>query len=180
MVLTETENLVLSLVQRTEPISAYGLRQLLRRSIVSRLRISNGTIYPLLKRLTERGLLSVRTKRSKQREADVYRATTAGRAAIRAWIQSPDGVELVLEDVARRKLLSMAVLSVAERVRWLRGLRQRMQDELVKLDEFTAKYAHLEFMHLAHDNARSTLVARIEWATRTLAQLEREQRLRRD
>lgn len=47
-------------------------------------RVGPGTLYPLLHRLEERGLLQAREDRSGGRMRRLYRATPAGRSALRA------------------------------------------------------------------------------------------------
>lgn len=47
-------------------------------------RIGPGTLYPMLHRLEERGLLRAREERSGGRMRRLYRATPTGRAALRA------------------------------------------------------------------------------------------------
>jgi DNA-binding PadR family transcriptional regulator len=174
--LTDIENHVLAIVLREPSISAYGIRERFKTSIVATFNSSNGTIYPLVKRLADRGLLSSHVQVRNARKAEVYRCTKAGREAVRAWIRIESGSELVLEDPLRTKLLTMSVLSEKERIEWLRGAHVRLQQALIKLEEFGAKHADLEFSLFAHDNARSTLIERIEWIGRTLRQLERAER----
>ena len=62
-------------------IFGLGIIEELRRHGYS---LSPGTLYPLLHRLEERGYLASRKRREGRRIRRTYRATAAGRAALRA------------------------------------------------------------------------------------------------
>lgn len=171
--LTNRENVVMSLVWSYQPVTAYRIRRFFAESIVTHFTNSTGTIYPIIRRLTERGLLQATAVEDSRRGAETLSCTPAGEAAVRAWIRRIDGADMVLEDPVRTKMAAMDVLPPEERLAWLRDLRRAMTAELAALEDFADRNRAMPHQMLLHDNARSTLVSRLEWASRALALLER-------
>ena len=56
--LTELEACVLALVAKEGPCTAYSIRKQFEESLTSTWHASTGSIYPLIRRMTERGLLA--------------------------------------------------------------------------------------------------------------------------
>ena len=98
-----------------------------------------------------------------------------GEEAISAWIRRIDGAEMVLEDPIRTKMAAMDVLPLAERLAWLRDLQAAMAAELIALQAFAERNSDMPYQLLLHDNARSTLVSRLEWVSRALILLTRDE-----
>jgi DNA-binding PadR family transcriptional regulator len=169
--------MVLAMVLRNQPVTAYRIRRIFADSIVTNYTNSTGTIYPIIQRLVRRGYVAAQVVKDSKRGAEHLRCTGAGVEAIRKWIQRIDGEDLVLEDPLRDKLSHMAVLEPSERIRWLNALRAALTASLAELEEFGRKNQDLPFHVLTQDNARSTLVGRLEWVNRTLSRLELESRL---
>jgi DNA-binding PadR family transcriptional regulator len=163
--------MVLALVKRLEPISGYHIRRNFSGSIVGQIRSSNGTVYPILKRLERGGFVVSETSRS--RGAEIYRCSTSGLAAVRRWASSVDDSDLVIEDMVRTKALALGVLTADERVEWFSRLLSQLTAELGRLDKFIAEFGSYPFVDLVHDNAKSTLCSRIAWAQRSLEAVRR-------
>jgi DNA-binding PadR family transcriptional regulator len=174
--LTSRESMVLAMVQRNQPVTAYRIRRIFADSIVTNYTNSTGTIYPIIRRLVRRGYVAAQVVEDSKRGAELLRCTEAGVEAIREWIQRIDGEDLVLADPLRSKLSHMAVLKPSERIRWLNALRAALTASLDDLEEFGRKNQDIAFYVLVQDNARSTLVGRLEWVNRTLSRLELESR----
>ena len=171
--LTNRENVVMSLVWSHQPVTAYRIRRFFAESIVTHFTNSTGTIYPIIRRLVERGLLISTPVEDSRRGAETLTCSTEGEAAVAAWIRQIDGSDMVLEDPVRTKMAAMDVLPPDERLAWLRELQSAMGVELVALQGFAERNREMPYQMLLHDNARSTLVSRIEWVSRALALLER-------
>jgi hypothetical protein len=62
-------------------------------------------------------------------------------------------------------VLSISVLSHAERNQWVNAARAALLGELAQVDEFAEANPGAVF-ELAHDNARSSLLARLRWLDR--------------
>jgi PadR family transcriptional regulator AphA len=84
----KTEFALLGLLD-IEPMSGYDMRAFIERSIGHFWQESYGQIYPALKRLADRGLVSSLAKTPEgPRDRRVYQITEEGRRALRDWIGS--------------------------------------------------------------------------------------------
>lgn len=175
--LTFRESAVLAMVLRNQPVTAYRIRRIFADSIVTHYTNSTGTIYPIIQRLVRRGYVATQPVEGSKRGAELLRCTETGVKAIREWVMRIDGEDLVLEDPVRTKLSQMGVLKPSERIQWLNALRDALTAKLDDLEEFGRKNRDMPFHVLTQDNARSTLVGRLEWVNRTVSRLELESRL---
>lgn len=97
-----TLDLLILRIVRCGPIHGYAIGQ--RMALFSReaLRVQQGTLYPALHRLENRGLLMAEWKESETgREAKFYRLTAKGRTQLKDatanWLRMAEAVGLVLE-----------------------------------------------------------------------------------
>jgi DNA-binding PadR family transcriptional regulator len=87
--LTDFEHVLLAYIAR-EPYSGYGLKRVFTSTPASVYRPSPGALYPALRRLTGRGLLTVKEEVSAgARRRRLYHATEAGRAVHVEWLRQP-------------------------------------------------------------------------------------------
>src|SRR5262252_1915289 len=87
--LTELEGAVLGVIARSSPCTPYRVRRVFLDSPSPYWSGSAGAIYPLLRRLEQRGLLTSRKRRTGRRAALAYTLTARGTQAFRAWLQPP-------------------------------------------------------------------------------------------
>jgi PadR family transcriptional regulator PadR len=85
------------------PIHGYGIAQRLQQISRDALQVPQGSLYPALHRLENRGLLSADWKASDTgREAKFYRLTPKGRAQLQQetanWVRLSDVIRLVLHE----------------------------------------------------------------------------------
>ena len=85
-----------------EPAHGYGIAQRLEQISKSVVQVNQGSLYPALHRLEQRGWLKADWKESETgREAKFYRLTAKGRRQLRAetdnWQRLSDAVGLVLQ-----------------------------------------------------------------------------------
>lgn len=71
-----------------KPMSGYEIRQRMSQSIAHFWSESYGQLYPSLKRLEVRGLVTKRTEPGQKRERHIYTITAAGRARLQEWLAS--------------------------------------------------------------------------------------------
>ena len=97
-----TLDMVILQVVAAGPIHGYALAHRIR--LISRdlLQIQQGSLYPALHRLENRGLLAAEWKPSETgRDAKFYRLTTKGRAQLRAetasWARLSEAIALILQ-----------------------------------------------------------------------------------
>lgn len=103
--LTLTEYAVLGLLGHVQrPISGYDLQKVVGRTVGYIWKPSKTQLYAVLRRLVDAGLASKRdVAQSARPDKQLYRISSAGRAAIRAWIErdedtsEPDRSVLVLK-----------------------------------------------------------------------------------
>lgn len=84
------------------PIHGYAIAQRIQQLTNDVLQIQQGSLYPALHRLENRGHLTAEWKATETgREAKFYRLTPTGRAQLKAeskhWLRITDAVQLVLE-----------------------------------------------------------------------------------
>jgi len=96
-----TLDLLILRVVSLGPIHGYGIAQRLAQISRQAVQTPQGSLYPALHRLENRGLLTAEwTESEGGRKAKYYRLTTQGRTQLRAetenWIQLSEAVRLIL------------------------------------------------------------------------------------
>ncbi len=170
---TYDEASVLSLIERSAPITAYQIRKSMARSPTSNISNSTGKIYPIIRRLKERGLIAAEAVEGDLRNTEHLACTERGKQVIRHWVKSLDDSHLLLEDPLRTKVLSFHLLSKSEQIRWLKSARDDLTKKQAEIETFARKFAG-PVMDLAHANARLTTGARIAWIDLTLKKIEQK------
>jgi len=89
-----------------EPIHGYGIAQRIRQISKAVLQVQQGSLYPALHRLEERGLIAAEWGTTEHnRRAKFYRLTAAGKKQLRAsheyWARFAGAVSKVLETAPR-------------------------------------------------------------------------------
>jgi DNA-binding PadR family transcriptional regulator len=159
---TDGEAMVLSLIERKQPITAYQIRKILAESPTTNISNSTGKIYPIIRRLKADGLVAATAVEDDRRGAERLTCTERGKQVVRKWVQAVDASSLLLEDPLRTKVLSFHLLSRGEQVRWLKSARRDLASKLEQVEAFARKYPG-PVHDLAHANARMTTAARIDW-----------------
>src|SRR6185295_17044582 len=94
MKITEHEGMLLALMLRQQPVTAYQLFRFFETSPVTSINASKGQLYPAIRRLRERGLIAGRKVAGDGRGAEALSVTKAGEGAVRAWVQEIDGAHI--------------------------------------------------------------------------------------
>ncbi|MES2442418.1 MAG: helix-turn-helix transcriptional regulator [Pseudomonadota bacterium] len=170
--LTDHEGTFLALVLRTQPVTAYQVSKIYDESPVSNFNTSKGKIYPIIRRLIERGLLEKAAVAGDARGTEQLSCTDAGRVAVRGWVMQLRPSHLVLEDPLRTKVQSFDLLSRDERVAWILEAKEALSGQAERLEAYGAE-VEVPFQDFVHDNAMRSLRARIDWLDRMLAKLLR-------
>ena len=166
--LTELESHVLSLIWRMQPVSAYQIRQAFAHSPTRSVALSQGSIYPTVERLKRRNFIKA-TPQNDKRRTDHLSCTKDGEEAVKAWVR--DLAVQIPEDPLRSRVSSLAILSKDERVAWVESAKSSILRDLANVEEFAQEYQG-PLLDLAHDNARSTLLARFRWLERIKSKIE--------
>ena len=167
--LTQDEGTFLSLLVRVQPATAYQLSKIYAESPVSNFGTSKGKIYPMIRRLKERGLVSARAV-DDARNSEVLLCTARGRAAVRSWLKDIRPNHLLPEDPLRTMLQSFDLLSKDEQAEWLALVRSGLEAKLSELGEYGAS-VHVPYKELVHDNAVTAIKSRLAWLERVEASL---------
>jgi DNA-binding PadR family transcriptional regulator len=175
--LTDHEGTFLSLVLRLQPITAYQVTKIYEQSPVSNFNTSKGKIYPLIRRLEEGGLIEKRAVSGDRRGTEVLSCTRAGRAAVKAWVKEIRATHLLLDDPLRTKVQSFALLGEQERLDWVVAAKASLHEKLGELEAY-GKEVEVPFKEFVHDNAVSSIRARMDWLDRMLFGLMGERRAR--
>ncbi|MDQ8757527.1 PadR family transcriptional regulator [Sphingosinicella sp. LHD-64] len=168
--MTDNEGAFLALVLRTQPATAYQISRIYEESPVSNFNTSKGKIYPMIRRLEMQGLIEKRPVEGDARGAEVLLCTAAGRAAVKAWVQTIRPTHLLLEDPLRTKVQSLDLLDRDEQIAWIVDTKAALHDKLRVLDEY-GRSVTVPFHEAVHDNAVSALRSRMDWLDRLLQRI---------
>lgn len=160
--LTDNEGSLLALVLRRQPVTAYQLLKIYEQSPVSSFNESKGSLYPLIRRMKQRGLLAARRVSGDGRNAELLTCTDAGRAAVRAWVSDIRPPHILPDDPLRTKMISFGLLNPDQRRAWIDRVRAAVEE---KIEEVEAYAIGLDMPHqdLVHANAIGALRERLAW-----------------
>jgi len=128
--LTELEGVALSVVARSGSMTAYGVKEVLAGSPSRFWSGSAGAVYPLMKRLTKRGLLSPSDTATGRRAATTYTLSPDGQRALRAWLSDVDKAVDPGIDPLRFRLLYLSLLNENEKQQFMSEVSQRLAEAI--------------------------------------------------
>jgi len=165
--LSDHEGTFLSLVLRIQPATAYQVTKIYEDSPVSNFNTSKGKIYPLIRRLVERGLIAKTAIEGDGRGSEQLHCTDEGRKAVREWVRQIRPAHVLLDDPLRTKVQSFALLTREEQIEWIVDGKQKLHDKLAELEAYQAE-VEAPFKELLHDNAVQSVRVRLDWLDRLL------------
>ena len=168
--LTDHEGTFLSLVLRIQPVTAYQVTRIYEQSPVSNFNTSKGKIYPLIHRLERRGLLVKTPVPGDRRGTEELHCTETGREAVRQWVKEIRPSHLLLEDPLRTKVQAFDLLSRDEQLEWILNAKAELRGKFDALEAYGAD-VEVPFKDQVHENAASSLRARMDWLDRMLIDL---------
>ena len=163
--LTDDEGTFLALLVRVQPATAYQLSKIYAESPVSNFGTSKGKIYPLIRRLKERGLIRSRPVPGDARGSERLESSHRGREALRRWIKQIRPGHLLLEDPLRTMVQSFDLLTADEQAGWIKQARVALEGKLRELEEYAAS-VFVPYKDAVHDNAVSSVRTLLEWLDR--------------
>lgn len=170
--LTDDEGTFLALLVRIQPATAYQISKVYAESPVSNFGTSKGKIYPMVRRLKERGLMSSRSLGGDARKSEVLNVTARGREAVRGWVKQIEPNHILPEDPLRTKVQSFDLLSREEQLDWISSARSALAHKLAELEEYGSSVT-VPFKEQVHDNAVSSVESRIAWLDRLEASISK-------
>lgn len=175
--LTDDEATFVALLVRVQPATAYQLSKIYADSPISNFGTSKGKIYPMIRRLKERGVIAGKTIAGDARNSEILRSTTKGRDALRRWVRQVKPSHLLPEDPLRTMVQSFELLSRDERLKWIDDVRSGLRLKLAELEEYGAA-VHVPFKDQVHDNAVSSIEGRLDWLDRLESSVRRSGEVR--
>lgn len=159
--------MVLAVVAKFGPMTTYAIRKHFARSPAAQFSSSAGTIYPLVERLEQRGLLSVRADRRGRQARRQVEITDAGRKEVVLWLgQLDDGTLLSPPDPFRTRLYFFGLLPAARRRKLLDEAIAGVEANIAALREYEESYSGEggeRFGHLAARGGLYVARARLRW-----------------
>jgi len=134
---TELEFCVLGIVWQAGPATAYEIAKPFVESPSSYWSGSAGSIYPLVRRLEEKGLITGKTVEWNSREKRVFTLTKAGEAELRGWLSPPfpSTAGAPSYDPIRTRLTFVEALPRNARARFIEDAERVVREQLVSLQE---------------------------------------------
>ena len=170
--LTDDEATFVALLVRVQPATAYQLSKIYADSPISNFGTSKGKIYPMIRRLKERGIIGGKTIAGDARNSEILRSTTKGRDALRRWIRQVKPNHLLPEDPLRTMVQSFELLSRDERLQWIDDVRSGLRLKLAELEQYGAA-VQVPYKDQVHDNAVSSIQGRLDWLDRLESSVRR-------
>ena len=126
--LTELEGATLGVITRDGPCTSYAVKELFRASPSEFWTGSAGAIYPLMRRLEQRGLVSSKTTATGRRGSRTYRLTAQGRKAFQAWLTDADRAAAMGFDPLRTRVLFLDLLDADARTKFRSSVRAALAE----------------------------------------------------
>ena len=175
--LSELEHVVLGIVWKKGPCTSHAIRTEFSSSGSSHFSGSAGAIYPLVKRLEKRGLVTTRADRVGRQDRRLVEVTEKGGRALREWLSPPfEGSDFSLQyDPIRTRSYFLGALQGRNRRRFLdeaeAGFRRQMVTLRSARDEYAEQGWH--WSALATDGVLEHCRAQLRWLRRVREAVDR-------
>ena len=170
--LTDLEAAVLGVIWRDGPCTPYAIRQHFQGSPSPRWSGSAGAIYPLVRRLEQKQLVtSAPGKRGKRAQRD-YRISRDGARIFRKWLRNPDtSTDLALvHDPLRTRILFLSALTSEQSREFVERSLIDLQHQASKIKKELKQLSDADdrCRYLGARNAMLLTKARIQWLEEVL------------
>ncbi len=164
---SELEQAVLGVVWLHQPCTAYQVRKIFAQSISSHWSGSAGSIYPLLRRLEDQGVVKSAAREGDSRGTLLYKVTRRGAGKLKAWLKPPlpSAEHLLTMDPLRVRVRFFDAISPKQRMAVVVDARAKLASHLALAREL-AKAAERQgdtHLHLAHRSGILSIRAQIAW-----------------
>lgn len=159
--------MLLALVFREQPITAYQLFKIFEESPVSSINTSKGQIYPAIRRLKERKLVQARKVSGDGRGTEELSLTAAGLEAVKGWVMRLDDSHLVLDDPLRTRVISFDVLTKEEKLEWIATAKELVWKRRQLLDQYDQS-VEMPYQEFAYKSVAESLRLKMEWLDQLL------------
>ena len=169
----EAEGAVLGLLARAQPLSRYQILRFFQNSPARFQNVSKGSVYPLVARLVERGLIDSRTGQGPH-GAPVYSLTAPGKTALRAWTKRLDKRDLLPLDTLEQRVFSLTELPPTERIAWVAAAKELILAKKAELQSHRDRITSYTYGDIVYNADQERLDAKLVWLDRLLIQIARE------
>lgn len=159
---TEHEGMLLALILRQEPVTAYQLFRMFEHSPVTSINASKGQLYPAIRRLRERGLIEARKVAGDGRNSEQLTITKLGREAVRCWTRDIEPAHIVLDDPLRTRILSLDVLTREERLEWVARAKALVKQRRAIVEEYNSSVT-VPYQDFVYASVVDALQLKMEW-----------------
>lgn len=173
--LTHLEFTAIGNIWKKGPSTAYAIMKEFSTSPSAHYRSSAGSIYPLMRRLHRRGLLTTKTGRKGKRRHKTFSLTAKGRRALTDWLSPPlaEGAGSTTYDPLRTRVYFLAALTPPDRRAFAKDAKQQLQAQLSRNLGERERYRTKGdlFSELAAEGSIAIMRARLRWIDRVAAKL---------
>ena len=173
---------ILGMLNSKGPLSGYDINKIFEKTSNWYWTESNAQLYPMLKKLEEKRLVTSSLCQSGQaRQRRCYKITPTGIKNLKDWLKEP------VEERPKREelLLKLRFSSLSDTPTVLKHLKQFKHNvigKLLKLDTIIDEIDQVfegkpdrEYLTLTTEYAKDILSAKIKWAQKSIAALEKKQ-----
>lgn len=165
--LSELEGVCLGIIWRRKSCTAYRVRSDLKDAPSSHWNASAGSVYPLLARLENDGLVAATTDKQDGRGKQTLTISREGKTALREWIRIGTDSDLIssVTDPIRSRSFFLDILSQSQRSEFLDKLIQNVEAYLAETKERLEKADKNrdQFDYFGSLGAFKITEARLDW-----------------
>lgn len=173
--LSELEGVCLGIVYRRQPCTAYRVRLDLKEAPSSHWRASAGSVYPLLARLENEGLVTTMTDADDGRWRKLFKVMAKGRKALGNWVNAGADPEIIssVTDPIRSRTFFLDVLGSSEQLDYLRRTIALTESYLIETKARLQKSSNDDnrYDHLGALGAVKINEARLDWLKQVYKEL---------
>ena len=169
----EAEGAVLGLLARVQPLSRYQILRFFQNSPARFQNVSKGSLYPLVSRLLERGMIVSETGLGPH-GAPVYSLTDLGRAALRNWTSRLHARDMLPLDPLEQRVFSLGELPPAERIAWVAQAKELILAKKAELEGHRQRMTSYVYGEIVYRADQERLDAKLNWLDRLLIEIARE------
>lgn len=164
--LRDLEYVVLGVVWRDQPCTAYAVRMVFRSSLSAHWSGSAGAIYPLIRRLEGRRLLTSTQRSGDGRGTRLYRISPQGRRRLADWLKPPlpDAAELMPLDPLRVRFAFIETLPPQQQKAAAADAQRRIRNQLTSIRQHARQArAESDRRYWLHRGAELGAQAQLRW-----------------
>ena len=165
--LSELEGVCLGIIRKHESCTAYRVRLELKEAPSSHWRASAGSVYPLLARVEEEGLIETTSDKKDGRGRKYMKVSRQGRASLKKWLLAGADPELIssVTDPIRSRMFFLDLLGASQQAGYIDTLIEAVERYLAKTRDHLENVSEADnlYGYLGALGAMKITEARLEW-----------------